>query len=143
MFKDRTNTRASFVLAKEDAFSLLEMLVAISILAFVLTAFHSSLSHASTSIKNAEIKSEAQIAGQQVLDLIRLSNPAILPDTITSDAAENIIVGNTTYQVVATYCRNENYCPPITTNDTRHVAVDVYFNNELIFEVESVYTKLN
>ncbi len=140
---DRTNKITCTQVQREQAFSLIEMLVSISILGFVLSAFHTSLTQASNSIKNAEIKSEAQIAGQQILDVVRLSNPATLPSSTTSTAAQNIVVGNTTYQVTVTYCRNLTYCPPTTTNDTRHVAVDVRYNNQLIFEVESVFTKLN
>ncbi len=143
MFKDRTNKFVYSQGLKENAFSLIEILVALSILAFVLTAFHTSLTQASNSIKNAEIKSEAQIAAQQVLDVLRLANPSTLPRTRTSDPAENIIVGRTTYQVLVTYCSNLTYCPPTTTNDTRHVAVDVKYNNQLVYEVESVFTKLN
>lgn len=128
---------------KEGAFSLLEMLVAISILAGVLSAFHGSLTQASNSIKNAEIKSEAQIAAQQVLDVLRLANPISLPGTTTIDATKNIVVGKTTYQVKVTYCKNLTYCPPATTPKTRHIAVDVNYNNKLVYEVESVFTKLN
>ncbi len=126
-----------------QGFSLMEVMVALMIIGIVSTTFSSAVMQANSMLKLAEIKSEAQIAAQQVFDQIRLDDTTTMPTTESSDPAVNIVFGNKTYNVVVTYCSNLTYCPPTASNETRHLKVVVSYNSKEVYEVESVLTKLN
>ncbi len=126
-----------------SGFSLIEVLVALIIIGIVSATFSTSVMQANSMLRLGEIKSEAQIAAQQVFDQMRLENTTTMPSTVTSNAPINITFGARTYQVVVTYCSNMTYCPPTATSETRHLKVVVTYDSKEVYEVESVLTKLN
>ena len=121
----------------ERGFTLIESLVAIFILGVVLTgllpAFLTYLDSNSTS----EANSDAVAAAQLVLERLRLEDPAGLPMKGKSSPAV-IDVGGNVFEVVNHYCDVADFCG----TDMRHVRVEVYFGGDPVFEVESVFTRL-
>lgn len=122
---------------KERGFTLIEVMVALSIFSIVsagmLPAFLTYLKYN----VNAQVKTEAALAAQEVLDEKRVEDPSDMP-TSGSDPAQTVLIGNHSFDVTVSYCENTAYC----AIDTRHLAVDVTYKGEVIYALETVYTDL-
>ncbi|NLF25020.1 MAG: type II secretion system protein [Deltaproteobacteria bacterium] len=119
-------------------FTLVEVLVALGVLALVTSAVAPSFLRFMHYNTRTEIKTEAIQAAQRVLDELRLSDPRTLP-TSGSTPSETVMVGGRSYDVTVSYCENATYCP---SENTRHLTVDVVYKGEQVYEVETVYTRL-
>ena len=86
----------------------------------------------------SEEHSNALAAGQTVMEGLRQVRPATLPKT-GSSATQTVNAGEHDYEVVAHYCRQPKYC----STTSRHIVVEVSFSGETIYELETVYTRLN
>ena len=120
----------------QAGFTLIEMLVAMSLFLMVSALMAPSfVAHLSYTL-GAERRTEAVAAAQQVLDELRVLDPATLPTSGTS--SQNITAGQRTFQVVTTYCSDTTYC----STRSRLIGIDVSFKNEEIYHVETVFTRL-
>ena len=122
----------------ERGFTILEVLVALSLMAIVAAGLVPAFTTFLKFNTRAEIKSEALSAAQQVLDELRLVDPATMPSS-GSDPAVNITLGSRTYQVIVDYCVDASLC----TSTTRQLVLEVFDNNaESVYSTQTVYTKL-
>ena len=125
----------------KSGFTLLEFIVSMGILSFAISGFLSSSISMSNMLSKSDIQSKAILVAQEVLDEIRLYDLNTLPSTQQSDAAINITVDGTTLSAIVTYCKNSTYCPPTSSNDVRHINVDIYYQGKKVYDIETVYTK--
>ncbi len=123
---------------QQAGFTMMEVLVAMTIMALVSAAmapvFHQ---HAKTNTE-MEKRTAAVEAAQQILDLLRFSDMTTLP---TSGAGTTQTINTSGYAFSATpyYCRTADLCQ---STSTRHITVEISYQNEKIYELETVYTKL-
>ena len=89
----------------------------------------------------SEKKTEAVQAAQLVLDDLRVEDISLLP--VSGNASpRDVTAGTRTYQVVVSYCGNPDHCPPNTSDNTRHLAVAVSLNGEVMYEIATVFTNI-
>ena len=120
-----------------QGFTVLEALLAIFLLGVVLTGILPAMLAFLDANTTSEESSDAVAAGQLVLERLRLEDPASLPSS-GSSSPESVDVGGHTYEVVKHYCTVPSYCG----TDSRHIRVEVIYGGDTVFEVESVYTRL-
>ncbi|WP_407543697.1 type II secretion system protein (plasmid) [Deinococcus radiomollis] len=120
---------------RDQGFTLVEVIVAMLIFVIAITlvvpAFTSFLSLNSGNEK----QTQAVRAAQQVLDRIRLQDPANLT---TNPPAQTVTVGGYPYQVAVAYCYTAAYCD----SGSKDVEVEVSDNGKLLFSAETVYTQI-
>lgn len=121
-----------------SGFTLLEVLVALTILALGMTAVAPGFHTQAKFNYRAEIKTAAIQAAQLKLDRLRLLDPMTLPSTGTSNL-EAILIGGREFVVESGYCEDSQYC---VSNRMRHITVRVYYRDMQVYEIETVYTKL-
>lgn len=126
--------------SNQNGYTILEVLVAVAILAIV-------ISYSSTAVVNqvganyrAVVRSEAAQAAQSVIDDLRnMDVPSM--KTTGADPAINITVNaGRTYSVVVEYCKNTTYC---TSSEARHVAVSVNHGGKDVYNTETVFTGIS
>lgn len=123
---------------KAAGFSLLEVLVSLSLFSVVSAIMATSFTTHQDFNTQSALRTAAAMAAQQVLDTTRVEDPASLP-TYGSSAAENVTIGTKTFQVVTTYCPISTYC---SSANIRHLRLEVSYNGDLQYEVDTVYTRL-
>ena len=121
-----------------EGFTLLEVLVSMVIFAIASAAMAQSFLTHLTMNNRSERRSEAIASAQQVLDQIRTEDPTSLPVS-GSVAPVTVVMGPRTYTVTATYCGENTFC---TSNNIRHIGIQVAYRNTVIYEVETVYSQL-
>jgi prepilin-type N-terminal cleavage/methylation domain-containing protein len=121
----------------ERGVSLVEVLLALLILGIVLAGMVPSfLAFLDVNTRNEERTGAVQ-AAQTVLESLRLADPAMLPSGGASQP-QPIRVGERTYQVVTRYCVVSAFCD----SDSRHLAVEVLHEGNLLYSAETVFTQL-
>ncbi len=127
-------------LNNQNGYTILEVLVAIAILAIV-------ISYSSTAVVNqvganykAVVRSEAAQAAQSVIDDLRnMDVPSM--KTSGADAPLDVTVNaGRTYSVLVEYCKNATYC---TSAEARHVSVSVEHNSKDVYKTETVFTGIS
>lgn len=121
----------------ERGMTVVEALVAIAILgvamAAVMPAFVIQV-HVNT---DNELRSGAVAAAQQVMESLRLDDPASMPESgFTGPLTIN--AGSRQYEAFVRYCRRSDYC----NAGSRNLVVEVYFDDRLVYSVETVFTQL-
>ena len=71
------------------------------------------------------------------MELMREPDPGSLP-TSGSSSVQYVDVGEREYGVVVHYCTVPQYCGA----DSRHIVLEVSHGGDVIYTVESVYTRL-
>ena len=122
----------------ENGFTLLEVLVSMTILAVVSLSMATSFTMHLRTNTRMEQKSGAIAAAQQALDAIRVQDIDTLPTSGSSP--QTISIGGRDYQVTTTYCTIASYC---AASSTRHITVGVNYRGHQIYSTETVYTKLS
>ena len=122
----------------ERGTTLVEALFAIAILGFAVSGIMGGLMTLVDASGNSEDRSMAIPASQQVLEALRLQDPDVdMPDS-GSDPPQTINVGSQQFQAIVHYCLNATYC----TATSKHVTVDLYVDGMKVYDVETVFTKL-
>lgn len=121
----------------ERGFTLLEALIAMAILGIVLAGLVPAFQAFMDANSVSEERSNAVAAAQQVMEILRQEDPSGLPSSGTS-SVQTVSVGNHDYEVVATYCSKPSYC----SSAARHIIVEVSFAGSAVYQVESVFTRL-
>lgn len=124
---------------RQEGFTLFEVLVSVALLAILMAVMAPAFLSQVRFNTLSEQRTEAMAAAQQVLDGLRRQDPSAMR-TSGSDPATNIIIGSRTYRVVASYCETSSYC---TSNNSRHIRIRVTRNGKELYDVQTVYTKLN
>jgi len=125
---------------KDRGFTLIEVMMSFVLFSLVAT----SLTSAFISMMKANTKSErisgAVSATQNVLDSLRLINPATMPVS-GAGASETVSVGYHTYTVVPEYCSDNTFC---TSNNIRQIRVSATLegSDEVLYSAETVYAQL-
>ena len=116
--------------------SLIETLVALSILATALLFIFGALSSFSLINSRNQTRTHAAVAARTLLEELRFEDPATLPDTGSQTSTANI--GQYQFTIVTQFCVNSSYCD----DHTRHVVVRVQEDGQQVFETETVITQL-
>ena len=123
---------------RQAAFTLLEVLVSLSIFSIVSAAIGVAfVTHLKVNMQQ-ELRSGAFSAAQQVLDELRVQDPSTMP-TSGSDAVRTLIVGDRIYSVAVSYCSPATYC---TSSHIRSIHVGVTHAGKSQYQVDTVYSQL-
>lgn len=122
---------------QERGFTLVEVLVALMIFALVSALMAPSFIYHQTVNSNQEIRTGAMAAAQRTLDDLRTETISGLPSS-GSVGPTTISVDGKNFAVTTTYCGDPSLCD----TNTRQLEVAVSFRNEVIYEVETVFTAL-
>lgn len=123
---------------RDRGFSLIEVLVAISVLSISTAAIIPVYIGQMQINGRMEIKTEAIQVAQRYIDELRQKDPLFLPSSGVSSEL-SMEVGNHRYQTHIFYCRDSSLC---TSARTRHITVEVSYHDEKVYEVQTVFTKL-
>lgn len=122
---------------RADGFTLVEALFAMAILGVALASILPSfLTYLDTNSLSEE-RSDAVAAAQLVMEELRRTDPATMP-TSGSSAVRLVPVGSREFEVVTTYCQDTSLCGA----QRRHVSVEVSFGGNAIYDVDSVFARL-
>ncbi|RMF93695.1 MAG: type II secretion system protein [Nitrospinota bacterium] len=122
---------------KEKGFTLIEVLIALAILSIAMASIAPVfLSNFAFNNRN-ELRTGAVAAARQVLDGLRLQNPANLP--LSGSTSQEVIAGDKTYTVITKYCLIATYCQ----SGSRHIRVEVQFHGQKLYTADTVYTQLH
>ncbi len=124
---------------RSKGFTVLEVLVALALLAVVIASASSSLVTHQSYNHDGEVRSEAAIAAQTVLDEIRQLDIKTLPTSGFENPRIKTLNSNRPYSVVVTYCANLTLC---SSNTVRHLSVEVKHRDKVVYNTETVFTDL-
>lgn len=124
---------------RERAFSLLEVLVSISLLGIVLASVFPVANSLTRYVRSMSLRSEAVALAQQKFDELRARSIDALPAS-GSAAPEALSMGAHNFQLLTTYCAGAAaWCP---SNRTRHIRIQVFHQNQEIHRAETIFTRL-
>jgi general secretion pathway protein I len=118
-------------------FTLLESVVALAILGIALAGMLPCFQRFMDANTSSEEHSNAVAVGQEIMEFLRQQDPGSLP-TSGDSGVQTMRVGLHEYEFVVKYCEVSTYCGTAS----RHVVVEVRFAGKIIYEVESVFTRL-
>jgi prepilin-type N-terminal cleavage/methylation domain-containing protein len=121
----------------EKGFTLMEVLLAVALMGTVVLGVVPAFIACKDANQRNEVRSAASAAGQAVLEAHRRLDPAAFPST-GSSAAQVVTVDARDFEVITYYCVESTWCD----TQSRHLLVEVGFGNEIVFTVETVFTKL-
>lgn len=126
------------IATKSGGFTLLEVMFSLSLFSIILSglipAFITQMRFNSAS----QIRSEGMQAAVEVLDELRMDDPADMP-TAGASTTDSVTIGARTFQVTTVYCGDMTYC---NSTNNRSIEVSVTYDNEQVYEVETVFTQL-
>lgn len=125
------------ILSREGGFSLMEVMVALSIFGIVaggMTPGFASLLKYNT---GAELKTQAMGAAQKTLDFYRLQDITTLP--ISGAASQTYPIDGKNYVVTVRFCQNPAYC---VSDTIRHISAEVTYNGIIQFKTETIFSQL-
>lgn len=118
-------------------FTIVECLIAMSILGIVMAGLLPGFIDFMDANSISESRSDAVAAAQFTLESLRREDPSGWP-TSGSSAPDVIAINNREFEVVRSFCRSNEYCGAAS----RHVVIEVSFGGEVLYSVETVYTRL-
>jgi type II secretion system protein I len=121
----------------QKGFTLLEVLVSLSIFSIVSAGMAKSFAFQLSTNSRNERKSAAILAAQQVLDDLRSRDPNTFPTSGSN--TQTVSIGERDFSVVTSYCSVSSYC---TSTNIRHLKVDVNLLGETQYSVSTVYAQL-
>ena len=122
--------------ADERGTSLIEALIALTILAVSLVYVFGTLSSFSVINGRNATRSNAAAAARTRLEQLRFIDPETLPASGSQTGAAT--VGPHEFTVITQYCVDSAYCD----DRTRHVVVRIQEDGQNVFETETVITQL-
>lgn len=121
----------------EGGFTLFEVLIAFTLFSLVAGVMAPTFVSQLKFTHSAEVRTGAYAAGAQVLDDLRVQNPETMPTTGT-DATRTVVAGKHTFEVTVSYCPVTTYC----TARSRQITAAVSYNNQEVYSVTTVFTRL-
>lgn len=128
-----TTKYSSKINRNQQGFTLLEVLISLSILAIALSSLMPVFASLSKFNTKMDFKTKAIAAGQERLEAIRESDHATIPTSGTVDT--NHVVDGTPLIAKTTYCKTSSFC----TGDNKHIFVEIMHNGNKIHELETVF----
>ena len=124
---------------RRSGFSILEIMIAIAILAVLLIAIIPAFTGFLRTNKSSEERTVAITLAQERLEALRLQDPRTLP---SSGFTETVVSRNgKAYRVRTLYCTNAALCNSVTRQIV--VRVEQGSGRKVIYEVGTVFTKLH
>ena len=121
----------------ERGCTLIEALAAIAILGIAVAGTLNNLTSMTHLNGRSEIRSQAMVAGRDEMERLRAIDPAGMPTYGNEERA--IEVDQRTFRVVTNYCVDAGVCDDIT----RHIYVEVFDDDERVFDAETVFGRLD
>ena len=124
----------------ESAFTLLEVLVSLSLFSIGAVSVARSFSQHLAYASQADRRSGAIDAAQQVLDGLRVLDPSTLPK-LAATTTQNVNVGGRTYAVTTTFCPTayNSYC---ASNSSRYLSINVTYRGLSQYKVDTIFSQL-
>ncbi len=136
-------TRRTKPVSDRDGLTLVEALIAISILTILLAAVVPAFVQALRINTDSEERSQAVAAAQTVLDSLRAEPPADWPAYSAGGdpPVQQIEVGGRTFDVTV---RHQEYCDASGDcfDNAREIDLEVSFRDQVRYRVSTVYTEL-
>ncbi len=120
----------------QEGSSLVEVLIAILILAIALVSTFSAMTSFTAMNTRTQLRSNAAFAARAHLEGLRYTDPETLPTSGTTTTTT--VVGANMLTVVTEYCVTSSYCD----DATRHIVVTIQENGKDVLETETVFTSL-
>lgn len=129
-------------MARREGLTLVEALIAISILTILLATVLPAFTNALRINTGSEVRSQAVAAAQTVMDSLRAEPPADWPAYAAGDPpVRQVEVGARTFDVTIryqTYCDDDGAC----FDNAREIDLEVSFRDQVRYRVSTVYTEL-
>lgn len=123
---------------REGGFTLVEMLLALLVLGLMMSVVLPAIGSNAAINTRSELRTQASLAAQRVLDEARTRDPVSLPMSGSAPPAL-VNVGGRTFQVTLSYCTVPAYC----SGSARQLRAGVSLNGADVLGVETVYTSVN
>lgn len=121
----------------EQGFSLMEVLAAFSLLGIVIAGLTPGFVQHLKQITETNLRTEGMAAAQIAIDEARLEDPQNMPSS-GSASPQTTMIGGHEYETTLSYCEDASLCG----QNTRHITARVNYQNNQVYEVETVFTKL-
>jgi len=118
-------------------FTLIEALMAVAILGIALVGVLPSFITLLDANTLSEERSDAVAVAQLVREDLRRTEPSTLPSSGVS-AVQLITVGDKEFEALTRYCVRSEYCG----SASRHIVVEIAYAGTTVYQIETVYTKL-
>ena len=136
-------TRPPIRAAVREGLTLVEALIAISILAILLAGVVPAFTNALRINTGSEVRSQAVAAAQTVLESLRAQPPSAWPAYSAGGdpPVQQVEVGRRTFDVTV---RHQEYCDAggDCFDNAREIDLEVSFRDEIRYRVSTVYTEL-
>ena len=119
-------------------FTLIEVLVSLCIFSIASIAVGKSFINHLTITHTAELRGDAFVAAQQVLDGLRVQDPSTFPTT-GSTGPQTVGIGGKNYSVMVYYCRVATYS---SSANVRFLTVEVSYRGVVQYSVDTIYSQL-
>lgn len=119
----------------ERGFSLAESLVALAILGLLAVSLVPAFLTQVDANARSELRGASIAAAQQVLEELRLADPASLPDE--GRTVHRVVVGPREFDVRVRYCSRTTFCD----RASRHLLLEIFHEGRQTYDVETVYTQ--
>ncbi len=127
---------------KNQGFTLLEVLVSLTLVAIVTTTMtNSALMNARTN-NSIHLKLTSATIAQEILDSMRTLNQdeiQSLPSTSGTTTTQTKTVDGKTFTVNTVYCLNTAFCD----TDMRHITLRILYRGIQVYEIQTIYSSLN
>lgn len=123
---------------REKGFTLLEVMAAMSMFSILLAGTVPLFKSLAKRNQSMELRTGAIGAAQGVLDKLRNDDPATFPNT-GSNTPVDVVVDGHTFSARTRYCVDTALC---TSANTKHLTVEISYDGDLIYSVETVYAQL-
>jgi len=121
----------------ERGFTLLEGLLALALLGIALAGILPAFfGYMNVNTRN-EVRTGAVAAAQEQMESLRVADPSALPST-GATGPSYIGIDDREFELTSRYCIRPEYC----STNSRHVLIEVAFGGNVIYQTESVFTKL-
>lgn len=121
----------------ERGFTLLEGLVSLAVLGIALAGILPAFfGYMNVNTRN-EVRTGAVAAAQEQMEALRFGDPSAMP-TGGATGPSYVAIDDREYELTSRYCVRSEYCTP----NSRHVLIEVGFGGNVIYQTESVFTKL-
>lgn len=124
--------------SSEQGLTLIETLVSLAIFLIFLGFMVPMFANQRLNSLEREIETGAVGVSQQVLDELRQKDISLLPSNPTVRETRTIRELGKDYSVNISYCQTPSYC----SSEARNIRVQVNHHGQTVYEVETVYTRL-
>lgn len=124
--------------SSEQGLTLVETLVSLVIFLIILGFMIPMFANQRLNSLEREIETGAVAVSQQVMDELRQADISNLPSDPAVPVTRVITELGKSYSVTITYCQITAFC----SSEARHIRVQVNHHGQTVYEVETVYTRL-